>query len=129
MRSPEAYALTHFEIYGERPAKLADFYHELFGWRVEKAAGVDYWRIQAGHGHAAGLAHRPDPRLRGWLNYVAVESLDRAVEETRRLGGEVLRPKTAVPKAGWVAILADPDSNAFAVWQIDPTAFPPPEAE
>jgi predicted enzyme related to lactoylglutathione lyase len=41
----------------------------------------------------------------------------------------VLRPKTAVPKAGWVAILADPDSNVFAVWQIDPTAFPPPEAE
>ena len=72
-----------------------------------------------------GLTHRPLPRLRGWLNYITVELIDRTIDEALRLGGETLRPKTAVPKAGWVAILADPEGNAFAVWQSDPTAFPP----
>ena len=30
--------VTHFEIYGEDPAKLAEFYSGLFGWKLEKAA-------------------------------------------------------------------------------------------
>ena len=38
--------LTHFEVYGEDPGKLAQFYARLFGWQIEKAPGVDYWRIQ-----------------------------------------------------------------------------------
>jgi predicted enzyme related to lactoylglutathione lyase len=27
-------SVTHFEIYGEEPAKLADFYPSIFGWQV-----------------------------------------------------------------------------------------------
>jgi uncharacterized protein len=126
-------AVTHFEIYAEEPAKLADFYRGVFGWQLETAPGVDYWRIQTGSAGAAsfngGLTRRPLPTLRSWLNYVTVESLDRVVDDAQRLGGEVVRPKTAVPKTGWIAILADPDGNTFAVWQTDLTAFPPPEPE
>ena len=33
--------VTHFEIYGEAPAELAQFYASLFGWQIEKAPGVD----------------------------------------------------------------------------------------
>ena len=40
--------VTHFEIYGEEPAALAEFYRQLFGWRLERAPGVDYWRIETG---------------------------------------------------------------------------------
>ena len=41
-------SLTHFEIHGDDPAKLAAFYSSLFGWRHDKAQGVDYWRIEPG---------------------------------------------------------------------------------
>ena len=41
-------SVTHFEIYAEEPAKLADFYRGVFEWRLDKAPGVDYWRIQTG---------------------------------------------------------------------------------
>jgi predicted enzyme related to lactoylglutathione lyase len=40
--------VTHFEIFGDEPAKLAEFYRSLLGWQIEKAPGVDYWRIQTG---------------------------------------------------------------------------------
>ena len=40
--------VTHFEIYAEEPAKLADFYRNMFGWQLEKMSGIDYWRIQTG---------------------------------------------------------------------------------
>jgi predicted enzyme related to lactoylglutathione lyase len=29
-------SLTHFEIYGEPRAGLAEFYRTVFGWRVEQ---------------------------------------------------------------------------------------------
>jgi predicted enzyme related to lactoylglutathione lyase len=58
-----------------------------------------------------------------------VESLDGAVERVQRLGGSVLRPKTAVPKTGWYAVVEDPERNIFAVFQPDPAAMPDPEPD
>ena len=128
-----ATAVTHFEIYGEEPAKLAEFYRNLFGWQIEQAPGIDYWRIQTGapdsEGIGGGLTYRPIPAPRSWVHYVNVASLDEAVAEVQRLGGVILRPKTAVPKTAWYAVVADPEGNIFAVWQADPTAFPPPEPD
>ena len=123
-------AVTHFEIYAEEPETLADFYRKLFGWRLERAPGLDYWRIETeateGRGFAGGLTYRPIAGARSWVHYIHVTSLDEAVAEAARLGAAVLRPKTAVPKAAWYAVLADPEGNIFAIYQTDPAAFPPP---
>lgn len=128
-----AAAVTHFEIFAEEPAKLADFYRTLLGWRIEKAPGVDYWRIDTGaaggEGIGGGLTYRPIQGPRSWVHYVHVASLEGTVAEVNRLGGSVVRPKTAVPKTAWYAVVADPEGNLFAVWQADPTAFPPPEPD
>ena len=124
--------VTHFEIYGEQPEKLAEFYSTLFGWQLERAPGVDYWRIQTSRnakGFDGGLTYRPSAGPRCWIHYVVVDSVDEALAEAQRMGANVLRPKTAVPKAGWCAVLADPQGNPFAIWQADPTAFPLPEPE
>ena len=123
-------SLTHFEIYGDHPVGLADFYRAVFGWQVEQMPGVDYWRIQTGSSETkalhGGLTYRAIPNLNGWMLYVNVASLDETVALVQSLGGSIVRPKTAVPKAAWVTILADPAKNIFGVWQADPTAFPLP---
>ena len=125
--------VTHFEIYADKPGPLADFYRELFGWEVNKAPGVDYWRIQTGTSPAAGLGggitYRPMPGPRHWAYYVQVASLDETIAAVERLGGSVVRPRTAVPKTAWFAFVADPAGNIFGIWQADPTAFPPPEPD
>ena len=126
-------SVTHFEIYASDPSNLASFYYVLFGWRLAKAPGIDYWWIQTEPGHTnefnGRLMHRPIPEPRRWAHYVNVDSLDEAIARVQQLGGSVLRLKTPVPKTGWYAVLADPEGNIFAVWQADPTAFPPPEPE
>ena len=126
-------SVTHFEIYASEPGKLADFYRALFGWQLEKAPGIDYWRIQTEPSNTnsfnGGLTYRPIPEPRSWVHYVNVESLDASIEQLQRLGGAVLRPKTAVPKTAWYAVVQDPEGNIFAIWQPDPTAFPPPEPD
>jgi len=126
-------SLTHFEIYGEKPAALADFYRSVFGWHIEQMPGVDYWRIQPGTIEAknlqGGLTYRAIPDLTGWLLYVNVASLDETVAQVEQLGGSIVRPKTAVPRTAWVTIVSDPAKNIFGVWQADPTAFPLPEPD
>ena len=126
-------SVTYFEIYAEEPANLAEFYRHLLGWELDKAPGIDYWRIRTGPGRSSGisggLTYRPLPGPRSWVHYVHVDSLDATVAEVLRLGGEVLRPKTALPKTAWYAVVADPEGNIFAVWQPDPKAMPLPEPD
>ena len=99
-------AVTHFEIYAEDPAKLAEFYRTLLGWQVDKAPGIDYWRIQTAPGEAkgigGGLLFRPIPGPRSWVHYLHVESLDQTVERIVELGGAVVRPKAARAEGGVV---------------------------
>ncbi|MFO1091343.1 MAG: VOC family protein [Hyphomicrobiales bacterium] len=125
--------LTNFEIYGDDPDALAEFYRSVFGWRVEKAAGVDYWRIaidaDARPLATGGITRRPDFGHAGWMNFVEVDHLDETLAAVGRLGGAVRKPKTATPRVAWHAVIADPAGNAFLVWQADPHAFPPPEPD
>jgi uncharacterized protein len=124
--------VTHFEIYAEDPAKLVDFYGALFSWTIDKAPGVDYWRIQTdagSRGYNGGLTHRPIEGPRSWVHYVTVDSLDDAVAQVQALGGSVVRHKAAVPKVGWYAVVTDPEGNIFALWQHDQAAMPPLEPE
>lgn len=126
-------SVTHFEIYAEHPGELAEFYRSLFGWKIDRAPGTDYFMIQTAPGDSTairgGLAHRPIPGPRSWVHYVSVASLDETVDRILSLGGTVLRPKSAVPKTAWYAVVSDPEGNIFAIWQPDPHAFPPPEPD
>ena len=126
-------SVTHFEIYAEDLPGLAQFYRDLFDWKIEKAPGVDYFRIQTGppenHGIAGGLLNRPIPGPRSWVHYVLVDSIDQTIERVQSLGGKLVRPKTAVPKTAWYAVVEDPEGNIFAVYQHDATAMPMPEPE
>ena len=125
--------MTHFEIYAEEPATLAEFYRTLLGWQIDQAPGIDYWRINTSPGDAkatsGGLLLRPIAGPRSWVHYVHVESLDQTVERIVELGGALLRAKAAVPKTAWYAVVADPEGNIFAIWQADPMAMPLPEPE
>src|SRR5215471_4810369 len=99
-------SVTHFEIYGEEPDKLADFYRNVFGWQIEQMPGVNYWRIQSGSAESkplhGGLTYRAIPDLNGWMLFVNVISLDETVALVQTLGGSIVRPKTACPgPLGW----------------------------
>lgn len=125
--------ITHFEIYGDTPGHLAGFYRALFGWGLEKVEGLDYWRIlldPANSGSVGGgLTTRPRSDPKGWLQFVSVNSVDASIALAEEMGASVVRPKTAVPRTAWVAVLADPAGNMFAIWEPDKLAFPEPEPD
>ena len=110
-------SVTHFEIYGEEPSRLADFYCTVFGLQTEKAPGVDYWQIRTDPSKAnwfdGGLTFRAIPQSHRWASYADVDAPDDVIAAVLSGGGELLRPKTAISKTGWCAVL--PGGNVFGV--------------
>lgn len=103
-------------------ASARAFYTELFGWTAHDIpmGGGDVYTIfrldardvAAMHGHTGGAPPN-------WLSYVAVENVDRTVEQATAFGGSVMSAPTDVSEFGRMAVLADNQGAAFAVWQAN----------
>lgn len=128
-----AQPVVHFEIPADNPERLSRFYSDLFGWRVEKWPGpMDYWLLYTREkGTAAidgGMYRRELPDQRP-VNYVHVPSAAQFAEKAKLLGGRVILPRTQVPGAGYVAILADPEGNNIGLFETGPPAREKAEAK
>ena len=42
--------VAHFEIHAQNPAKAAEYYGNLFGWKMQHLAHIDYWLIDTADG-------------------------------------------------------------------------------
>jgi len=120
-----AHPVVHFEIPAQDMERLKRFYSDLLGWRFEGSPGMpDYLMIttaEQGQGINGGLMKKMVPQ-QTVLNYVMVESVEEYSEKVKKLGGQVVMGKTAVPKMGWFAVCLDPEGNPIGLWQMDPNA-------
>ncbi len=117
--------IVHFEIPADDPASLAEFYTQVFGWKVRKAPapGFDYWACDTGIGdgiHGAITKRTRDGQ--GITNSMTVERIDDWLDLVVRNGGKVLAPRSPVAGMGWHALAADPQGNPLGFWEKDATA-------
>lgn len=118
-------SIVWFEIPADNLERAKKFYGTLFGWKIEKFPGVmDYWHIDTGGGDDTpdgGLLARKHPQ-QPITNYVNVESVIKFAAKVEKLGGKVMKPKTAVPHMGYFAICQDTENNEFALWEKNDSA-------
>lgn len=112
--------IVHFEIPSNDPDKLADFYRNLFGWKIDKMPGeMEYWMVEtapSGQGVNGGLMRRQSPE-QAPTNYVQVESVDTYCNHIQELGGKITVPKQKIEGMGFFAICQDPEGNSFGIWE------------
>ncbi|HEX2183520.1 MAG TPA: VOC family protein [Rubrobacteraceae bacterium] len=114
--------MTWNELNTREPERMAAFYAELFGWEMEaqrQNGSLAYVTIRNAGSSNGGIMpmseqHGEAPSF--WLTYFTVSSCDDAVARARELGGEVLAGPME-PGAGRIAVLADPQGAAFAVFE------------
>jgi predicted enzyme related to lactoylglutathione lyase len=118
--------VVHFEIISDNPKRTKEFYEEVFDWKVQKWDGpIEYWFLMTGSEDfpgidgAFGLRQSPDDTV---VNTIDVDDLDRYIQLVIENGGEVTRPKTAVPGVGWLAYFKDTEGNIWGMMQDDPSA-------
>ena len=120
---------VHFEIHADDPERAANFYHELFGWKITKWDGpVDYWLVSTGEqgpGIESAILRRmgpnPDPQeptpVIAYVCTIDVADVDAMIEKAKDLGGVEALPKMEVPGVGWQTYYKDTESNIFGVMQ------------
>jgi uncharacterized protein len=115
-----AHGIVWFEIPADNAARAKKFYGKLFGWDINAMPHMaDYSHIDTGGADASpdgGLMKRMHP-AHTITNYILVPSVTRFMAKVKKLGGEICKPKTAVPGMGYFAICNDTENNAFAIWE------------
>lgn len=124
--------VAHFEIHATKPAELAAYYRELFGWKMQHIPHIDYWMIDTSEGSAPGInggllqrrgATATDGQpVNAFVCTVSVSLIDAYFQKAIQLGGTQAVPKMAIPGVGWVAYCKDPDGNIFGLHQEDSEA-------
>ena len=121
--------IAYFEIQSSDLAKAVEFYKAIFSWNFIKEEGlpIEYYRIETTGIHG-GLLERPakvPPKEHGtnaFLCCIQVESFDATAQLISELGGEVAKPKFAIPGRCWQGYFIDPDNNAFGIFEMDENA-------
>ena len=120
-------SIVWFEIPADDTARASKFYQSLFGWKIGPFPGAamgDYHHIDTGGAEDSpdgGLMKRMHP-AHTITSYVLVPSVTRHMAKVKKLGGNICKPKTAVPGMGYFAICTDTENNSFAIWEMNPKA-------
>lgn len=102
------------------------FYSETIGWKPQPMKGADpampYTMWMVGEAMAGGMMALPEEAAAmgappHWMAYTTVDEVDATAALTEKLGGKVLKPAFDIPNIGRIAILADPQGAAFAVFK------------
>ena len=119
--------LVHFEMNVKDVHKTIAFYESVFGWKFQKWDGpMDYWLIMTGDesepGIDGGLGYEEDgfPKV---VNTIDVDDINDVIKRVKSNGGEIVRPKHAVPGVGWLAYFKDSEGVMSGIMQSDPKAI------
>jgi len=101
------------------------FYTALLGWGTQDwdngEAGDPYTMFVNGEAPIAGVMTLPPEAAAAgvppnWLGYVGVPDTDETASRVEALNGRVIHAPKDIPGVGRIAILADPQGGAFAVF-------------
>lgn len=126
--------VVHFEIPADDLERAQKFYHQIFGWKIEKypmPAGSEYPGEYYGI-HTVEVDDRHKPKEAGAINggmvkrranvgspviTIEVDDIDQRAKEIEKHGGKMLSPKTNIGGMGFVAYFKDTEENSISLWQ------------
>ena len=126
--------VVHFEIHADDPERAAKFYREIFGWKIEKWPGMEYWMVMTAEkdskemGINGGLLPRPTKGAKkgsgvhAFVCTVLVENFDEIAKKIKAAGGIVAMPKHALAGMAWQGYFIDTEGNTFGIHQPDKNA-------
>ena len=115
--------LIHFDLSADKPERAAEFYRNVFNWRVDKWEGPgDYWLILTGTQDEPGVTGGVAARIASDDTTAAVfdvESVDEMARKVIAAGGEIREEKKAIPGVGYLVMCRDTEGNTFGIMQLD----------
>ena len=117
--------VIHFDLSADDPERAAEFYQNVFDWRVNKWEGPgNYWLIQTGTednpGVTGGVAARIEAQDTTAVVF-DVDSVDEAARKVEQAGGHIREEKRPIAGVGYLVMCRDTEGNTFGVMELDET--------
>lgn len=118
--------IVHIEIPAADAAQAGKFYQDLFGWKIETYAEMDYVMWEPAQGPGGGFSPLGETVKPGdVLVYVDSEDIEADLKRVEQLGGQVVAPKMEIPTVGWFGVFKDPTGNTIALYtSMNPAGSP-----
>ena len=109
--------IVHIEFSALDRVALANFYAELFGWKVEQIPEMNYATFEAQEGFGGGFNPVGEDFPAGsTMAYIGVDDIEATLARIEAMGGKTLAPKGEIPGFGWFAIFSDPTGNKVGLY-------------
>jgi len=118
--------LIHIDFSADNPERAANFYKNVFNWKVDKWEGpTDYWLITTGDQNEPGITCGVAERIKSTDTTAAifdVTSVDEFQDKVKTAGGEIRESKKTIPGVGYLVMCKDTEGNTFGIMQLDDSA-------
>jgi len=124
------------ELLAADPAGSKDFYPAVVGWGTQDwktPPGAPPYTVWMNGSTSVGglMALPPEVKAAGapphWLGYVSVADVDTSLAQAKKLGAAVHFGPVDLPEVGRIAVLADPQGAAIALFTPGGAGMSPPE--
>lgn len=117
----------YFEMPVEDFERAIKFYESIFQWKVTKEdrPSGPYYSVKTGESSGPGINGSFFKKEEGWAtvcNVIGVKNIDTIITKIKKLGGEIIFPKTVINGVGYLAYFKDTEGNTFGLMQSDPHA-------
>lgn len=109
--------VVQFQIIASDPEKVANFYRDVFGWKVRSDNALGYRQLmtEAGRGIEGGVWPSPTP-VRDFVQlFMEVDDVEATIHAAKEKGAQVLVPRSELPDGDVMAILIDPSGMSFGL--------------
>mgnify|MGYP000660477607 CR=1 FL=1 len=107
--------VVHWEINTKDPARLHEFYAELFDWKIDANNPINYGLVDTGGKRGINGGIGPTDGENYVTFYVEVEDLQAYLDKAVKLGGKVVVPPTEIPGMVTFAMFTDPEGNRIGL--------------
>ncbi|MCZ7393032.1 MAG: VOC family protein [Candidatus Methanoperedens sp.] len=119
--------IVHFDLPVDDLERAKKFYKKLFDWKFNQVPmAIAFYLIETkdlnGNQAVGGGTGKRRLPAQNIMNYIGVPSVEEYITKVKKLGGNIITPKTAAPGWGYLAICVDTENNLFGLWQEDKNA-------
>ncbi len=109
--------VVHFEILGNDPESLQNFYGSIFDWEIDTNNLIGYGIVKSnGEGSIGGGIGKTDGGAPPHATfYIEVDNIQAHLDRITEMGGKVVMPETEVPNMVTFALFQDTEGNTVGL--------------
>lgn len=111
--------VVQWQIVAKDPDALTRFYSSLFGWKVQTGNALGYREMDTENprGINGGVWPSPPEGHNLVQLFVEVDDVDGYIEKAKKLGAQVIVPKSELPDGDALAIILDPAGLSLGLYR------------